>query len=127
MANNDAFSMFEDISPKKQEPTLQVLYDYEKHYMELIKQHKNEIVFIENMLKDYRQENIDFFNNQLSRISQKLDAEHIDKDMKNAWLKRLEENMNRSFAISEKLITDYTTKKLDEFKTIANEKLRSII
>lgn len=126
MANNDAFSMFEDISPKKQEPTLQVLYDYEKHYMELIRQHKNEIVFIENMLKDYRQENIDFFNNQLSRISQKLDAEHIDKDMKNAWLKRLEENMNRSFAISEKLITDYTTKKLDEFKTIANEKLRSI-
>lgn len=126
MANNDAFSMFEDISPKKQEPTLQVLYDYEKHYMELIKQHKNEIVFIENMLKDYRQENIDFLNNQLSRISQKLDAEHIDKDMKNAWLKRLEENMNRSFAISEKLITDYTTKKLDEFKTIANEKLRSI-
>ena len=126
MANNDAFSMFEDISPRKQEPTLQVLYDYEKHYMELIKQHKNEIVFIENMLKDYRQENIDFFNNQLSRISQKLDAEHINKDMKNAWLKRLEENMNRSFAVSEKLITDYTTKKLDEFKTIANEKLRSI-
>lgn len=126
MANNDAFSMFEDISPRKQEPTLQVLYDYEKHYMELIRQHKNEIVFIENMLKDYRQENIDFFNNQLSKISQKLDAEHIDKDMKNAWLKRLEENMNRSFAVSEKLITDYTTKKLDEFKTIANEKLRSI-
>lgn len=126
MANNDAFSMFEDISSRKQEPTLQVLYDYEKHYMELIRQHKNEIVFIENMLKDYRQENIDFFNNQLSKISQKLDAEHIDKDMKNAWLKRLEENMNRSFAISEKLITDYTTKKLDEFKTIANEKLRSI-
>ena len=126
MANNDAFSMFEDISPRKQEPTLQVLYDYEKHYMELIRQHKNEIVFIENMLKDYRQENIDFFNNQLSKISQKLDAEHIAKDMKNAWLKRLEENMNRSFAISEKLITDYTTKKLDEFKTIANEKLRSI-
>lgn len=126
MANNDAFSMFEDISPRKQEPTIQVLYDYEKHYMELIRQHKNEIVFIENMLKDYRQENIDFFNNQLSKISQKLDAEHIDKDMKNAWLKRLEENMNRSFAISEKLITDYTTKKLDEFKTIANEKLRSI-
>lgn len=126
MANNDAFSMFEDISPRKQEPTLQALYDYEKHYMELIRQHKNEIVFIENMLKDYRQENIDFFNNQLSKISQKLDAEHIDKDMKNAWLKRLEENMNRSFAISEKLITDYTTKKLDEFKTIANEKLRSI-
>lgn len=126
MANNDAFSIFEDISPRKQEPTLQVLYDYEKHYMELIRQHKNEIIFIENMLKDYRQENIDFFNNQLSRISQKLDAEHINKDMKNAWLKRLEENMNRSFAISEKLITDYTTKKLDEFKTIANEKLRSI-
>ncbi len=126
MTDNDAFSMFEDISPRKQEPTLQVLYDYEKHYMELIRQHKHEIIFIENMLRDYRQENIDFFNNQLSQISQKLDAEHIDKDMKNAWLKRLEENMNRSFAISEKLITDYTTKKLDEFKTIASEKLRSI-
>lgn len=122
----NVFDVFNDISPIKQEPTLQVLYDYEKHYMELIKQHKDEIEFIEKILKDYRQENIDFFNNQLSKISQKLDAEHIDKDMKNAWLKRLEENMNRSFAISEKLITDYTTKKLDEFKNKINEKLRSI-
>ncbi len=122
----DAFSAFEDISPKKQNITLQALYDYEKHYMELIQRYRNEIEFIENMLKDYRKEQVGFFADQMPMISAKLDEEAIDKNVKTEWLNHLTENMNRSFAISEKVITNYTTKKLDEFKTAINEKLRDL-
>ena len=46
----DAFSIFEDVIPSKQEPTIQVLYDYEKHYMDLVRRYKEEILFIENIV-----------------------------------------------------------------------------
>lgn len=122
----DAFSIFEDVTPSKQEPTIQVLYDYEKHYMNLVRRYKEEILFMENMLKDYRTEQVNFFKEQIPSINQKLNIEHIDAEMKELWLKRLEENMNRSFAISEQLITNYTTKKISEFKEAVNEKLHGM-
>lgn len=122
----DAFSMFDDILPDKQEPSVQVLYEYEQHYMDLIRQYKPEINFIEKLLKNYREEQINFFEKQMPAIYQKLTIECIDSDMKKLWLKRLEENMSRSFAISEQLITNYTTKKISEFKEAVNEKLHGM-
>ena len=35
----NCFDVFEDVSPKRKDPTIQVLYDYEKHYMELIRRY----------------------------------------------------------------------------------------
>ena len=66
----DAFSMFDDVLPDKQEPSVQVLYEYEQHYMDLIRQYKSEIKFIEDMLKDYREEQINFFEKQMPAIYQ---------------------------------------------------------
>ena len=122
----DAFSMFDDILPDKQEPSVQVLYEYEQHYMDLIRRYKEEILFIENILKNYRAEQVNFFKEQIPAINQKLNIEHINTEMKKLWLKRLEENMNRSFNISEQLITNYTTKKISEFKEAVNEKLHGM-
>ena len=122
----DAFSIFEDVIPSKQEPTIQVLYDYEKHYMDLVRRYKEEILFIENILKNYRAEQVNFFKEQIPAINQKLNIEHINTEMKKLWLKRLEENMNRSFNISEQLITNYTTKKISEFKEAVNEILHGM-
>ncbi|WP_303692006.1 hypothetical protein [Megamonas hypermegale] len=120
------FDVFEDVSPQKQDTNIQTLYDYEKHYMELVKRYKDEINFIENLLKNYRDEQINFFEKQMPAIYQKLTVERIDSDMKKLWLKRLEENMSRSFSISEQLITNYTTKKISEFKEAVNEKLHGM-
>ena len=33
--SDNCFSEFDDVSPKRKNPSIQVLYDYEKHYMEL--------------------------------------------------------------------------------------------
>lgn len=117
----------DDISPKRKEPGIQALYEYEKHYLEMLKKYSNEIQFIEGMLRDFRKEQEQFYGKALPDIKDKLDHdEGIDEEMKKVWLNRLSENMERSFALSEQLINHYTTKKLDEFKAAVDEKMRNI-
>lgn len=125
--SNNCFREFDDVSNKKKHPTIQVLYDYEKHYMELLRKYGPEISMINNMLKDFRKEQEIFYKETLPNIIIKLNQdEGIDEEMKNLWLKRLTENIERSFLLSETLINDYTTKNINEFKIAINDKLRKL-
>ena len=60
MAKNErpdnCFDEFNDLSPKKKDPTIQVLYDYEKHYLEMVRRYSEEIKFIQEMLIQFRKE-----------------------------------------------------------------------
>lgn len=123
----NCFDEFKDISPKRKDPTIQVLYEYEKHYLEMVRKYSQEIKFIEDMLSDFRREQETFYSNTLPDIINKLNQEGgVDKEMKKVWLNRLTTNIERSFTLSETLINDYATKNIDEFKVAVNEKLRSI-
>lgn len=121
---DNCFDEFDDISPKRKEPSIQTLYDYEKHYMELVKKYSTEITMIAKMLSDFRDEQKEFYEEILPQVSEKLNQEEIiDNEMKKRWLIQFKANMDRSFSLTETLINNYTTKKIDEFKTIINEKI----
>lgn len=121
---DNCFDEFNDISPKRKEPSIQALYDYEKHYMELVRKYSKEINMIAEMLSDFRDEQKEFYEEILPQVSEKLNQEEIiDNEMKKRWLTQFKANMDRSFSLTETLINNYTTKKIDEFKTIINEKI----
>lgn len=121
---DNCFEEFDDISPKRKEPSIQTLYDYEKHYMELVRRYSTEITMIAKMLSDFRDEQKEFYEEILPQVSEKLNQEEIiDNEMKKRWLTQFKANMDRSFSLTETLINNYTTKKIDEFKTIINEKI----
>lgn len=123
----NCFDEFDDISPKRKDPSIQVLYDYEKHYMELVRKYSPEISMIASMLGDLRNEQEQFYNEVLPQIVKKLNQDvGIDNEMRNIWLRRLTTNIDRSFVLSETLLNDYTTKGIDEFKSAVNEKLRKL-
>lgn len=123
----NCFDAFDDTSPRKKEPTIQVLYDYEKHYMELVKKHTSEIKFIDDMLKDFRQEQEKFYKETLVQISEKLRSDEIiDNEMIEILLDRLATNMDRSFSLSENLIKDYYIKHMDEFHKMIEEKIKTL-
>lgn len=123
----NCFREFDDISPKKKEPSIQVLFDYEKHYMELVKKYSPEIKMIADMLSDFRKEQEIFYKQTLIEIIEKLNQDRgIDEEMKSLWLKRLTTNIDRSFGLSETLINDYATKNIDEFKAVINERLKKL-
>lgn len=123
----NCFSEFDDVSPRKQEPSVQVLYEYEKHYMELVKKYGPEISRIEEMLEDLRSEQEQFYSKKLPEIISTLKKNGgVDEEIQRKWIERLSNNMERSFSLSETLITDYATKKIDEFKKAVEEKLKEI-
>lgn len=123
----NCFDEFKDISPKRKDPTIQVLYEYEKHYLEMVRKYSQEIKFIEDMLSNFRREQETFYSKTLPDIINKLNQDvGVDEEMKKVWLNRLTTNIERSFILSETLINDYATKNIDEFKAAVNEKLRSI-
>lgn len=123
----DCFQEFDDTNPKKKNPTIQVLYDYEKHYMELVRKYSSEISMIADMLRDFREEQEMFYKEILPEIVAKLNQDiGVEEEMRNVWLKRLTTNIDRSFGLSEELINDYTTKSINEFKMAVNEKLKSL-
>ena len=123
----NCFDEFKDISPKRKDPTIQVLYEYEKHYLEMVRKYSQEIKFIEDMLSNFRREQETFYSKTLPDIINKLNQDAgVDEEMKKVWLNRFTANIERSFTLSETLINDYATKNIDEFKVAVNEKLRSI-
>lgn len=127
-ALDNCFREFDDVSPKRKEPSIQVLYDYEKHYMELVKKYASEIKMVADMLCDLRKEQEIFYKETLPEIIEKLNQDAgIDEEMRNVWLKRLTTNMDRSFGLSETLINDYVTKNIDEFKVEVNETIKKLL
>lgn len=120
---SDAFDEFKDIPIQKQNPNAQALYEYEKHYMELLAKHKDEIQFIEDLISQIRVEQTDFWTKTFIDISTVLNDAHIDNDVKTIWLKHIEENMQRSFEMSMKLADNYMVKNLEQFKTALRKKL----
>lgn len=122
--NEDCFSNFEDIPVSKKDKSIQVLYDYEKHYMDLVRKYSSEIEFVSKQLMEFRKEQKEFYDIVLPKIIDKLNGEKaIDDDTRKVWMKRFVDNMDKSFSLSETLINDYVVKTIDEFKNEVKEKL----
>lgn len=120
----DCFNEFYSKDVKRKKPVVQTLYEYEKAYMELVKLHGPEIEFIEKLINEYRAEQEKFYNESLPQVIEKLSVDiGIDDFLKRNWIERFVENMNRSFALSEQLISTYVTKSTEEFRMELKEKL----
>ncbi|MBQ7630909.1 MAG: hypothetical protein IJS81_11990 [Selenomonadaceae bacterium] len=110
-------------APKNADPTIQILYDYEKHYMDLVKSYRREIEFINQLHASHTQEVKNFYEKDLPAIQKKLASEPIDDEVRREWLKHLENHMNKSFEMSGHFIGILTTKNLDEFNAAIREKI----
>ena len=118
-----AFDKFHKVSTQKENPELQTLYDYEKHYMDLVKKYKPEIEFINGLQVEHTQEVKKFYSQDLPAIQEKLAKEPIDEETKNEWLKHLEAHISKSFDMSEHFIWTLTTKKVEEFNRAIRDKI----
>lgn len=117
------FGAFHRHVSTKENPALQTLFDYEQHYMELVKRYRSEIEFINQLHDEHTQEVKNFYQNDLPAIQKKLSDEPIEESVRNEWLKNLENHISKSFDMSEHFIWTLTTKKIDEFNKAIREKI----
>ena len=121
--SRSVFDKFHSVSPEREEKNLQTLYDYEKHYMELVKKYRAEIEFINRLQTEHAQEVRKFYQQDLPAIKEKLSGEPIDEETRNEWLKHLEQHVSKSFDMSEHFIWTLTTKKIEEFNRAIRAKI----
>ena len=122
----NCFSAFDAVSPQKQNPTAQILYDYEKHYMELVRKYKPEIQFISGLVENLREEQIEFYSKTLPSVIEHLNQDiAIDEETKRIWLNRFVTNMDNSFNLSESVIEHYVTKHVQEFNEAVNRAIQN--
>ena len=116
------FDRFGGGKPRHSDTTAQVLFDYEEHYMRLVKSYRGEIEFINDLHTTHTREVKNFYANDLPAIIKKLEAEPIADDVRREWLNHLEEHMDKSFKMSGHFIDVLTTKKVEEFNAALREK-----
>ena len=118
----NVFDRFGGGKPRHSDPTAQMLFDYEEHYMRLVKSYREEIKFINDLHTEHTREVKNFYGSELPAIIKKLESEPIVDDVRREWLKHLEQHMSKSFDMSGHFIDVLTTKKVEEFNAALREK-----
>lgn len=102
---------------------LDLLYQYEKHYLELIKEYKEEIKFAGSMQEDLRRERSQFFTQTLREVVQTLQAQEIDKKVASQWIEELVASYTKSIDLSSDLAKTHVVQVLSIFKEEAKQEV----
>lgn len=83
---------------------LQIHFEYEKHYLELIKEYKEEIKFVNTLQEDLRRERTKFFSEDLKDVAESLKESDVDTQITSKWIQQLVMNYTKSLDVSQNLI-----------------------
>lgn len=118
--------VFDKLSSTKKIPEADDLLAYYRIHSELCRQYKSEIEYVYRMLKELRDERVDFFENKIVKIRHTLQDEKIDSEAINAWISQLRDDMNRSLMTSEEFLNNFIVAKTSEFEEKLRERLGRI-
>lgn len=106
--------------------TAETVISCEERYMKLLRVYRTDIEEIENMMKSLRAERENFYMRQLPEIRKELEMDEVAPEIRAEWLAEMQKNIEKSFQISEKLISHYVTKNLIEFETKLKESMGQV-
>lgn len=100
---------------------LKVLYEYEKNYLELVKNYKEEIKFAATLQEDLRKERTKFFSEALKEVSATLKESQVDSNVASVWIKELVNSYTKSLDLSSGLIEEHTIDMIGEIRQKAQQ------
>ena len=106
--------------------TAETVISCEERFMKLLRVYRIDIEEIENMMKELRAERENFYMIQLPAIRKELAMDEVSPEIRAEWLSEMQKNVEKSFQISEKLISHYVTKNLNEFETKLRESMGQV-
>lgn len=87
---------------------LEILYSYEKNYLELVKEFKEEIKFASSIQEDLRKERAKFFAETLKEVQSTLKTSQVESEVASTWIKELVSSYTKSLDLSSGLIEENT-------------------
>jgi len=89
---------------KKRKMDLAILYEYEEHYLNLIKNYKEEIKFANTIQEELRKERAKFFSESLKDVSRTLTETKVDDKVASKWIEELVNSYTHSLDLSNDLV-----------------------
>lgn len=114
----------EFVSEDKLKTKLGILYEYEKHYLDLLKEYKEEIKFANTIHEDLRRERASFFTQTLKEVTQTFRESQIDSSIASKWIEELVMSYTRSLDLGSDLARNQT---IDIIGRLREESKKTII
>ena len=105
---------------------LSVLFEYEKNYLELVKEFKEEIKFASGIQEDLRKERAKFFSETLKEVSSTLTQSQVEDEVASQWLKELVNSYTKSLDLSGGLIEEHTLDMIGKIREKAKEQKNNV-
>jgi len=106
----------EHVSYELLKSKLDVLFEYERNYLGLVKEFKEEIKFAASIQEDLRKERSKFFSETLKEVSGALKDAQVDDVVAAKWIKELVGSYTKSLDLSSGLIEESTQDTIGEIK-----------
>lgn len=99
---------------------LELLFQYERNYLSLIKEFKEEIKFAATIQEDLRKERAKFFSEVLDDVSSTMKKSQISEHVADQWIKELVASYTKSLDVSADLLNDET---MESFGKLTQESI----
>ncbi len=100
---------------------LKILFEYEEHYLNLLKDHKEEIKFASALQEDLRKERAKFFAETLKEVSNTLQETKLDAKVTSSWIVDLVKSYTKSLDLSSDMAKEETLDIIGNIKQKAKE------
>lgn len=98
---------------------LSILFEYEKNYLGLIKEFKEEIKFVGALQEDLRKERAKFFSDTLKEVSETLKDSQVSSEVASKWIQELVASYTKSLDFSSGLVEENTFDMVGEIRSFA--------
>lgn len=107
IAKNEAISRMQlALKIALAEEKLRIVSEYDKHYLQLMREYKEEIQFSCTLQEEIRKERAKFFSETLSAVSKTLKDSDVDSMVASKWLEELVHSYTRSLDLSQDLVKE---------------------
>lgn len=100
---------------------LSILYNYEKHFLDILKEYKEEIKFASTLQAEIRKEEASFFSSTLKEVCNSLKETQVDPKYQAQWIFDLVNSYTSSLRMSSKLADEQVTNLLGEIQKETTE------
>lgn len=100
---------------------LKILFEYEEHYLNLLKDHKEEIKFASALQEDLRKERAKFFAETLKEVSNTLQETKLDAKVTSSWIVDLVKSYTKSLDLSSDMAKEETLDIIGNIKKKAKD------
>ena len=113
--------ILEKVENPLRDKKLTILYNHEKHFLDILKDYKEEIKFASSLQADIRKEEATFFASTLKEVCNSLKETQVDPKFQAQWIFDLVSSYTSSLRLSSKLAEEHIINLIGEIQKEASE------